>query len=89
MCSDPLETITQQEWETKAALLLEHQDPGTELHLKRAHQLCPVIPANPCANISQSLDSSSHLVTFYINASHGQLKKRIKFFLGQMGDLAR
>lgn len=72
----------------KGCLLLEHQDPGTELHLKCAHQLCPVIPANPCANISQSLDSSFHLATFYINASQGQLKKIIKFFLGQMGDLA-
>lgn len=75
MCTDPSGTITQQEWETKAALLLEHQDPGTELHLKCAQQLCPVIPANPCASISQDLSLSPHLVTFYINASQGQFKK--------------
>lgn len=75
MCTDPSGTINQQEWETKGDLLLKHQDPGTQLHLKCAQQLCPVIPANPCASINHGLGLSSHLVTFYINVSQGQPKK--------------
>lgn len=75
MCTDPSGTITQQEWETKADLLLEHQDPGAEVHLKCSQQLCPVISANPCASTGLGLGLSSYLVTFYINVSQGQFKK--------------
>lgn len=60
---------------------------------RTAFEMCTTVTScytckSMCHSISQDLSLSPHLVTFYINVSQDQFKNIIKFFLGQMGDLA-
>lgn len=84
--------VPQQDWETKAALLLEIYSRASESWNRTEFEMWRlVISHHTCKSICQYKPEfgpniqSGHILYQFISR---QKKKKVKFFLGQMGDLA-